>query len=363
MTEGGNEDAAARETPPAAVRARGEGLHLGRASLTVLAALVLALLLVGSAPYWAPPLLQHLPWGAAHDTSQEVAALDARVDQTEAAHKTTEKRLGEIEQRQAQVAAAATASPAVTALTQRVAALETHPPDTAEIAAALAPVKQELGQLTERLAAIETQLDKLATHSNAANGAADRMLLLAIVELRADIASSRSYAGELATVKAMAQDRPELAGDLKALAAQADAGIPSTALLAARFASDTAPAILRSAAPPPAESGWGERILARIESLVVIHRIGGGPAATHDPIAAATTRAQTALDGGDLAGAVKALATLDGPAQTAAQSWLAAARQRLAAEATLDDMTARIAAHLAPTASPAAGAAEGAEPH
>jgi hypothetical protein len=52
-------------------------------------------------------------------------------------------------------------------------------------------------------------------------------------------------------------------------------------------------------------------------------------------------RAEAALDGGDLAGAISELEALDGPAAAAAAPWLAEARPRLAAEAALDTLRDR----------------------
>jgi hypothetical protein len=76
-----------------------------------------------------------------------------------------------------------------------------------------------------------------------------------------------------------------------------------------------------------------------------VRRVGPEGAAAEGP-AGAVAKAENALAGDDLAGAVAALATLRGNAALAAKPWLDTARQRLDAEATLDAAASRIATRL-----------------
>jgi hypothetical protein len=73
--------------------------------------------------------------------------------------------------------------------------------------------------------------------------------------------------------------------------------------------------------------------MASAESLVKIRRIDETPAG--EGTQAALARAQSALDKGDLAVAVKEVEMLQGKPREALSSWLAAARARLAAAETL----------------------------
>jgi len=169
-------------------------------------------------------------------------------------------------------------------------------------------------------------------------------MLITVNELRAALAGSRPYAAALAAATEAAHDKPALAAALKPLAASAATGIPSLAQLVERFNQETAPAILRAAAAQPASESWSDLVLARLRALVVIRRIDGAP--QDDPSAAAVAGAQHALMQDDLDGAIAALEKLSGASAQAAQSWLAAARQRRDAEAALAALMRQVEAGL-----------------
>jgi hypothetical protein len=337
MTDAGKDEGAA--APSAAKpEPHREPSHRG-ASAAVAAVLIAALLIVGSAPFWAPQLLPLLPWGMAKLQDQRLEAVEEQSRGAVAAVTRIE--------RQAQSADAALAglSDQIKTLGDRVAALEQRPAAAPDVANALAPMKADMARLELQLDALAARLDKLAAEQTAQSGNADRMLLLAASELRSDVASSRPYAGALEAVEALARDRPELAPMIASLQHDAATGVPGTAMLATRFSSTTAPAILGAKAAAVAaspEEDWWKRILARIERLVVIRRVD-----EHDPTAAAVAEAQAALDKGELASAVAALQSLSGPEAAAASPWLAEAQRRLAAEAAVAELTQRIALHLA----------------
>ena len=160
------------------------------------AVLVAALIIVGSAPYWAPQLLPLLPWGMGNLQDQRLEAVE-------------EQSRGAVEavtriERQTQSTSAALAglSDQIKTLSDRVAALEQRPAAAPDVADALAPTKAELARLEQQLDALAARLDKLAAEQTAQSGNADRMLLLAAGELRSDLASSRPYAGALEAVAA-----------------------------------------------------------------------------------------------------------------------------------------------------------------
>jgi len=98
----------------------------------------------------------------------------------------------------------------------------------------------------------------------------------------------------------------------------------------------------------PTGDGWGEQIMGRLRSLVVVRRVGSNAAGADDPVEGGVARAEAALTSGDLAGAVNAVEALPNATAEPARSWLADARRRLAAEHGLarltDHLTARLAA-------------------
>jgi len=138
---------------------------------------------------------------------------------------------------------------------------------------------------------------------------------------------------------------------LKPLESAAAKGIPDKLALARRFEQEVAPAMLRAAARQPREDSWTERVWSGLRSLVVIRRVDGTGANADDPTEAAVAQAEKALAANDLAGAVKAVEAVNGratgPAQSAAAPWLAAARERVAAETALATISQQLTARLA----------------
>jgi uroporphyrinogen-III synthase len=323
------DEAAAAQMPPDARPSRAPWI-------AVLAALVVALLVAGSAPLWTPLL----PWSPGGD-----AALEQRVQAAETARRAAEARIARLESQTQQLESGArNAAPAsaLASLNDRVAALEHRPDTAAQTAQDLTTLRQAIAGLSARLDTIEAKLGKVAA-AQSEEGGSDRMLFLAVASLRAAMAGSGPYQGELAAVETLAQGDATLDATLQPLAAAAASGLPSTALLAERFQNETAPAIFRAtAAGDVSGDGWGERILARIRALVVVHRVDGGG----DPTDTAVARARRALDAGDLAGAVAAVKPLSGAAAKAATPWLAAAEQRLDAQNALDRAAQLVAQRL-----------------
>ena len=293
-------------------------------------ALVIALALVGTSPYWAPALMPLLPWsaGATQPSQQQTQAQQQMAQQ-----------LAAIQQQLDQL----------TRLNNRVTALENRPQPDAS--AAVAPVTAQVQQLARRLDQIDKQLAQLA-HDEASDAQSpQRVLMIALAGLGNAIATSRPFAAELASVEALSQGRKDWAASLQPLEAAAKTGIPSTALLAQRFTNDVATAILRAAATAPrSQQNLGQAMWARLRSLVIIRRVNGGSAGGN-PTDQAVDTAQAALDKGDLAGAVKALGTLSGGAATAAQPWLKDAHERLDAEQTVAKLSRDLAGDMAAGAS------------
>jgi hypothetical protein len=271
----------------------------------LVSSLVLVLALVATAPYWAVPLSSILPWGPGGAANG--AALGGRLDA--------------IEQKLAAVSGqpAAGATPDLTGIEDKLQ----------DQAAALTNLQDGAQKLDQRLAALEARVSNMSDDPQ-------RLLLVSLGELAATIGTSRPYAGELGAAEALAAGKPDILAQLKTLEAGAAAGIPGAAVLARQFSADVAPALMRAGAESaaPGESWW-RRILARIESLVVIRRTDQEGEKSADPVAAAVATAEAALDQGDIAGAVGAVEGMPEEAAAPALPWLALAKQRLAAEAAV----------------------------
>ena len=310
-------DAAASD---AEKRRKSRGI-LARVGFSLLAVLVLVLAAVGSEPYWMPvvqPLLS--PSRPSPDAQKAIEArLDAIAQKIDAL------------------------SAANSSLTRRIEALENRPVST-DSSAPVAALQDKVQQMSSRLDRVDAQLSQLVKNQAARGDSAARVLIVALANLGNAVSSSQPYGAQLASVAALGENRPGWAAALHPLEAAAKTGLPSTAILAQRFSSDVAPAILRAhaAAPNPHES-LGQAVLSKLRSLVIIRRVGGtGQSA--DPVEAAVDTASAALRGGDLAGAVKALQALTGAAAQAAAPWLKVAQQRLQAEQTIAKLTQEVAA-------------------
>jgi hypothetical protein len=139
------------------------------------------------------------------------------------------------------------------------------------------------------------------------------------------------------------------------LAAAAAKGVPRMTTLTQRFKEEVAPAMLRRAAAPPSDD-WGDSILARLRSLIVIRRVGDAAATSSDPVEAAVAQAEQALSAGDLAGAVAAIESMPPQAAAPAREWLADAHRRLSAEQALAKLSGAMTAQLAADQAQPAGA-------
>lgn len=119
--------------------------------------------------------------------------------------------------------------------------------------------------------------------------------------------------------------------DLGALTSYAEKGIPARAELARSFKRVKDEAL--AAPDPKADASFLDRLLAGAESLVKIRRVDA--AAMGDDTSAVLARAEAKLDQGNLAEAAQEVDMLEGSARTAFSTWLDQARARLGAEAVL----------------------------
>jgi hypothetical protein len=262
-------------------------------------ALVLVLALVATSPYWAPSLSSVLPWGMPGGAGNP--ALGGRLD-------AIEQKLNQLASQPNEAGAA---------------------PDLTAIQSKLQDQAAAQDKLDQRLGALEARVANLSDDPQ-------RLLLISLGQLSAAIETSRPYAGELGSAEALASKRPDILAQLKTLDAASAVGIPGAAVLARQFSQDVAPAMLRAGADSNAAAdSWWQRVLARLKSLVVIRRTDADGQQSADPVVAAVSTAEAALDQGDVAGAVGTIEALPADTRVPAQPWLVLAHKRLDAEATV----------------------------
>ena len=214
---------------------------------------------------------------------------------------------------------------------QRAAASERTAADSQ---AALRALRDEMAALRRAAGAVDERVTALETRRPVTG---ERIAALAVSagQLESALDSGRPYAAALDRLKALADGDPAVVEAVAALDAWAQQGVPTMARLTQRFA-DIAPR-LTTPATATAGGGWIEALQAKALSLVNMRPLG--EAGETSPV----TRAERALRQGDLAAAAGALDGVSGPAA----EWQAAARSRLAADAAVAALRARIVDLLA----------------
>lgn len=201
-------------------------------------------------------------------------------------------------------------------LEARIAALEQKPPP------ALAPIDTGVAQ---RVTADEARLAALEKPSQTPGQLADRTSRIARIQAAFIALSVGRPLGEI-------PDAPP------ALSRYATVAPPTEAALRLVFPA-AAQAALAAAHPAPADQPVLKRLWAQAQDLVTVRQ--GDHVLLGDPAAGVLARAQTALDAGDLAAAVAALASLSGPQAQALAPWLDHAHGLLAARAALATLAAQ----------------------
>lgn len=249
---------------------------------------------------------------------------------------------------------------------QPVAAAQSPVPDLSE---PVAELDQRLGRLEEeiqKLAGMEGEIQRLSGMEQGLAGvqsavsevrsevqtAVDRAeqqasqpaaTVLAINQLGDALGRSDGYARQLEAVRVIAGDNADLAEPLDRLEQWKGSGLSTLGQLQGEF-----PAVAQRVAQTDYQSGgegWLDDVTNRLTSLVTVRRVGDGALASGGTDAA-LVQAETALQSGDLAGAVKALEGLQGQAAEAASDWLTKARDRVAAEKALADLRLAAIAQL-----------------
>ena len=240
------------------------------------------------------------------------------------------------------------------ALNARIAMLEKSSSETQSADAQLADLTMRLGTLEseaaraadrDTLAQLQDRIARLESRSPS------EMLKIAAATLaRANLARAAEDAApfkpELEALRAAAPDDPAVAS----LQPFADTGVPTRAMLAARFP-DAARGGLAAERESGVDGNFVARVWAGLRGLISVRRVGDlDGMTTQDRLA----RAQADLDRGDLAGAVMEARAVTGPAAMPLESWLKDAQARLAVNRAVADMNARIVQVLAAPSPPQA---------
>jgi len=280
--------------------------------------------------------------GAIVDLRSATAALQTRtagLDQKIAATADSAATLPALDRRVAALEAATQAATASldslkSEMAKAVARAEAPAP-----AAAPAPAREvDLTALEQRIAAIEARLQPLATAVAASKAdvsadqdnirkavsASDAAALVVVAQsLLGELDRGMPFAAEVAAAEALGANPDRIA----ALRPVADKGVPTAAALAESFAPLAAPILTGTQSKEP--QGILDRLERGASGLVRVRPVG---APTGDDPTALIARIEGALGHGDVAAAVSAWEQLPAAAKTVTGDWASAARARVAAD-------------------------------
>ena len=237
------------------------------------------------------------------------------------------------------------------ALEQRLATIEKRPvPDvSSEIKAATAGTEQRLTALDGRLATIEQRpvpdvAKDVQVAVAGASAAIDAKITTLDGKLKQDQQQSTARAAETTRLRnassALEQgqplgDVPNAPASVTKFATQPPPTLPALRQSFARYAAAAASA----SQPSPEGHSFAERMWMRAQGLVTVRQ--GDHVMVGAPAAVTLEAARGKLDAGDLAGALAALAPLDGPAAAAIAPWRNDAQALLDARAALAALAAK----------------------
>ena len=269
-----------------------------------------------------------------------LAGLDQRVTALRGAADTAAKDRSQLADLATRVAALEQAAHTAPAADPRVTALADKVDQLAGEVAALHPQTQAESDMQQLVARAEVAAQ--AARSTAAQRQSAEALLVVVGQLRDAVERGSSYATELAAARKVAPDDAKDA--LDALTASADSGVTPRADLINSFPA-VASAVTRAAFVGTVAQGFWGRLEQKAATLVTVRRVDGQGT---DP-ASVAARAEKDVRAGDLEGALKELATLQGPPAAEAREWVRAARARLDAEQALSKLTALAGAAVKPS--------------
>lgn len=164
------------------------------------------------------------------------------------------------------------------------------------------------------------------------NSDSSRFVALGVAQLRPVLARDEPFDVQLSALRGVAPNDPALAKALGTIAAFADKGAPTVAQLSSEFVEMANEIALGDVVGP--NKTWLDRTVVKIASTLELHAMAHR---LKDPRApsALVWDAQAHLESGDLAGTVAALEGLSGHPAEVAAPWIAAARERIAANKVL----------------------------
>ncbi|MTJ83465.1 MAG: hypothetical protein F8N37_20950 [Telmatospirillum sp.] len=277
--------------------------------------------------------------------------IDRRLEHMERAQAEQTQRLTALEAEASQYAPANDAD-SPQALAQRVAALESRgegkssgqserlaaevdrlSSDLQGVKAAIPPEGTIL-RLVDRAAQAERQARALAVQTSSTQAQ-----LLVVGQLRDAIGRGDPYQAELLAARRVVDADTQAA--LDGLVSSAAAGIPRVETLMQQLSAVTR-RILDAEALPDDDGVW-TKVQRKARSLISVRRVDG----EGDDTEAIVARAEKSAGQRDLAGVLKELTALRGPAASAAQPWIKAASSRIAADRSLSELSAGVAAGTA----------------
>ena len=189
---------------------------------------------------------------------------------------------------------------------------------------------QELARLQETVGTLDAAVGEKTELRRGEN------LVLALGQLREQMARGAPYGNALTTARSLAADDQTVLQQLSALDPGAEKGIPTRITLRERFDKAAAEAVRNDRVAHA--SGWWRPFAERLSSLVNWRRTD----VEGDSSEAIVARAEQRLAAEDLPGAIAEVEKLQGAAANAMQGWLADAKARAAADAA----TARLTAYV-----------------
>ncbi|MDF2094674.1 carph-isopro domain-containing protein [Aquibaculum arenosum] len=162
----------------------------------------------------------------------------------------------------------------------------------------------------------------------------ETVIALAAGQLREAFRTGRPYSEELDGLRRLAGQDEDIKAVLGRLEQQAEAGVPTLAALQASYAEAARRAVTAERAEG-ADSEWQGMLWERVSDLVSVRSVGEPEGNDAEAILA---RAESRLEGGDVAAALGELDALEGAPAEAMSAWRARAERRLEAEAALGEL-------------------------
>jgi len=278
---------------------------------------------------------------AAQDLELERAKISSQLDVLMERLESQEKSLKTVQkmaQATAPPAEARTTHRSIQQLSERLSHLEKNN-------AALETLLARLARLEKSSAAAKTARPKTGG-AQGASSAPDKAkktqaLIIAVMQVRETLRTSRPFTNDLAALKAVAAGSLEVQAAIRALEPFAAAGVPTLATLRKRF-DVLAGEIVRAENAMKGE-GWLVRTINRFAALITVRRTENPPPGSLD---AQIAEAERSMAAGDLMTAVKVIGGLSGNAAAVAKGWVKDARAKLSVERALATLQVHAVARL-----------------